>query len=208
MSVTIVLADDHPLLLAGNEQFLKKKGYQVLATTTNGNSAYNSILEYKPQLAILDFDMPIQNGLEVAKACIQNQLGVKIIILTLYKQEAIVKEVGETIHGYILKDDELSELEKCIHIVLKGKSYISNNLQETIHLYKVTSNQYNLTATEIKILSYLSKDKSSAQIAAHLYISKRTVEKHRSNIIQKLGIKSSQNSLLLWVQKNPDFFNT
>jgi len=208
MSVSIVLADNHPLLLAGNKQFLKSKGYKVLATTTNGNEAYNAILKHQPQLAILDFDMPIQNGLEVAKLCLQNQLDIKIIILTLHKQEAITKEINNSIHGYILKDDDLLELENCIKQVIKGETYISKNLIDSIHLKINTKNQQNLTATEIKILKHLAKDLSSSEIAEILFISKRTVEKHRSNIINKLGIKSSQNSLLLWVQKNPKIFNT
>ena len=208
MSVSIVLADDHPLLLSGNEQFLKSKGYTIVATENNGNNAYNSILKHKPSLAILDFDMPIQNGLEVAKLCVQNHLEVKIIILTLYKQEAIIKEIDSSIHGYILKDDDLSELETCINTVLKEKTYISKNLKNTLHIPTKKNALRNLTATEIKILHFLAKDMSSSDIAEILFISKRTVEKHRSNIIQKLGIKSSQNSLLFWVQKNANLFNT
>ncbi|MEO9571661.1 MAG: response regulator transcription factor [Polaribacter sp.] len=208
MSITIVLADDHPLLLAGNEQFLKSKGYKIVATATNGNNAYNSILKHRPQLAILDFDMPVQNGLEVAKLCIQNCLNVKIIILTLHKQEAIIKEISTSIQGYILKDDQLVELENCIKEVLKGKTYVSKNIQNTIHLSSGKNVLEGLTATEIKILHYLAKNMSSSNIAEELFISKRTVEKHRSNIIHKLGIKSSQNALLLWVQKNANIFNT
>jgi DNA-binding NarL/FixJ family response regulator len=208
MSVSIILADDHPLLLAGNEQFLKSKGYFILATSTNGNEAYNSILKHQPQLAILDFDMPVQNGLEVAKICVQNELAVKIIILTLHKQEAIVKEIGASIYGYILKDDDVQELENCITAVIGGKTYISKNLKESIHLKTDTKNHQNLTATEIKILKHLSKNLSSSEIADTLFISKRTVEKHRSNIISKLGLKSSQNALILWAQKNTHIFNT
>ncbi|TYP99084.1 LuxR family two component transcriptional regulator [Tenacibaculum adriaticum] len=208
MSVTIVLADDHPLLLSGNEQFLKSKGYKVVATETNGNNAYNSILKYKPSLAILDFDMPIQNGLEVAKSCVQNKLDVKIIILTLHKQEAIIKEIGSLIHGYVLKDDDLLELENCIKEVLKEKTYISKNIQNAVHLSSKKNVLHNLTVTETKILRYLAQNMSSSDIAEKLFISKRTVEKHRSNIIHKLGIKSTQNGLLLWVQKNTNLFNT
>ena len=208
MSVTIVLADDHPLLLSGNAQFLKEKGHQILATTSNGNEAYNAILKHQPKLAILDFDMPIQNGLEVAKLCMQNQLGVNIIILTLYKQEAIIKEVGNSILGYILKDDDVKELENCINEVTKGNIYISKNLKSSLHLDTLKEDSHELTITEIKILKHIAKNLSSSEIAESLFISKRTVEKHRSNIIQKLRIKSSQNALVLWAQKNTHLFNT
>ena len=135
-------------------------------------------------------------------------VSTSIIILTLHKQEAIIKEINTSIQGYILKDDDLQELENCIKEVIKNKTYISKNLKETTHLSSTTKNHLDLTATEIKILKYLAKNLSSSEIAESLFISKRTVEKHRSNIIKKLDIKSSQNGLLLWIQKNPEILNT
>lgn len=208
MNVTIVLADDHPLLLNGTAQFLKNLNFNILATAQNGNTAYNEIVENEPDIAILDFDMPVQNGIEVAKLCKRNELETKIIILTLYKEESIIREIGTSIHGYILKDDALIELEQCISKVLKSETYISKNLNESIHLSNIKTPVEELTAAEMKILQYLAKDWSSSQIAEILFVSKRTVEKHRSNIIKKLGIQSTQNGLLLWVQQNPQIFNT
>lgn len=208
MSTTIVLADDHPLLLSGTQQFLQNKGFKIVSTANDGNEAFNAIVRCSPDLTILDFDMPKQNGIEVAKLCLQKKINVKIIILTLYKEESIIKEIGGSIHGYILKDDALSELEQCILKVLKGETYISKNLNESIHLPNMKTHTEELSLTELKILRYLAKDLSSSQIAESLFISNRTVERHRSNIIKKLGIKSSQNGLLLWVHQNPQIFNT
>jgi len=208
MKATVVIADDHPLLLEGTQQFLKNKGYKIVATATNGNDAYNKILKYQPNIAVLDFDMPNQNGIEIAKLCKQNNISVKIIILTLYKEEEILKEANKSIHGYILKNNALTELEICLKEVLKGNIYISKNIENNIHLSSKKASIKNLTISEIKILKYLAKNKSSSDIADALFISRRTVEKHRSNIIAKLGIESSQNGLLLWVQKNPEIFNT
>lgn len=208
MAPTIVVADDHPLLLSGTQQFLEKKGFKIVSAAIDGNQAYNAILKYAPDLAILDFDMPKKNGIEIAKLSVQYKLKVKIIILTLYKEEAIVKEIGNSIHGYILKDDALSELEQCITKVLKGSTYISKNLKESIHLPTIKTPTEELSIAEMKIMHYLAKDWSSSKIAESLFISKRTVEKHRSNIIRKLGIKSSQNALLLWAQQNQELFNT
>ena len=208
MKTTLVLADDHPLLLEGTRSFLANNGHLILAMATNGNQAYNEILKHQPNIAILDFDMPKLNGLEVAQLCQQNTIEVKIIILTLYKQEAISKEIGQTIHGYLVKEDALNELEVCISAIMKGKTYLSKSLYEQIHLSASNDFTNNLSATELKILKYLAKDSSSSFIAESLFISKRTVEKHRSNIIKKLGIKSSQNALLLWVKNHPELFNT
>lgn len=206
MNTTLIIADDHPLLLTGTKAFLESKNFKVLGTAQDGNDAYNAIVNYKPDIAILDFDMPKLNGLEIATQCQQKGVTTKIIILTLYKQEAILNDVGKTIQGYLLKEDALQEIEECIKEVVAGNTYTSKRLQEGIHFTVTPEELKNLTVAESKILRYLAKNFSSSQIADALFISRRTVEKHRSNIIKKLEIPPSQNGLLLWVQKHPEFF--
>jgi len=113
--MTIILADDHPLLLNGTKEYLQKSGYQVINTAINGNDAYNNILRQQPDYAILDFDMPKLNGLEIAQAIKRYKLPTKVIILSLYKQESIVSEVGITIDGYLTKDSAMEELNTCMY---------------------------------------------------------------------------------------------
>ncbi|MDH7914148.1 response regulator transcription factor [Winogradskyella sp. SYSU M77433] len=210
MSTTIIIADDHPLLLNGTKEFLEKKWFKVIDTATDGNTAYNKIINHKPDIAILDFDMPKLNGLEVAQEIQRNQIQTKVIILTLHKQESLLNEVGKTIHGYITKDSALEELEQCLEIIKKGHTYIGKKLKSSIHFDSRTNTSIDqLTATEIKILKYLEKNLNSTQIAEELFISKRTVEKHRSNIIKKLEIDTTnQNALFVWLKQNPNIFNT
>jgi DNA-binding NarL/FixJ family response regulator len=208
MRPTIVIADDHPILLTGTKAFLESKNFMVLATAMDGNDAYNKIVQHNPDVAVLDFDMPKLNGIEVAIQCRQNAIDTKIIILTLFKQEAILQEVGNSIQGYVLKEDALQEIETCINTVLRGENFVSPNLASGIHFSKEAKELKDLSIAEAKILRYLAKNFSSSQIAEELFISKRTVEKHRSNIIKKLEIPPTQNGLLLWVQKHPEFFNT
>lgn len=208
MNPTLVIADDHPILLTGTKAFLESKKHTILATAMDGNDAYNEIVKHNPDIAILDFDMPKLNGLEIAAQCVQKGIDCKIIILTLFKEEAIIQEVGKTIQGYILKEDALQEIETCIQEVFCGKTFISKNIEAGIHFSTTAHEVNNLTVAEAKILRYLAKNFSSSQIAEELFISKRTVEKHRSNIIKKLEIPPTQNGLLLWVQKHPELFNT
>lgn len=208
MKPTIVLADDHPILLTGTKAFLESKNFTISATAMDGNDAYNEIVKHKPTIAILDFDMPKLNGLEIASECSQNNIETKIIILTLFKEEAILQEVGKTIQGYILKEDALQEIEQCINEVIAGDTFVSKNIEAGVHFSKDIEELNALTIAEAKILRYLAKNFSSSQIADELFISKRTVEKHRSNIIKKLEIPPTQNGLLLWVQKHPELFNT
>lgn len=203
MGIEVLLADDHPLLLQGTQTYLEKLNFKVVAAVNNGHLAYQNILKKRPTIAILDFDMPDLNGIEIAKLCAKDaELNTKIIILTLYKEEAIVNEIGKSIEGYLLKDDALLELDACIKEVTKGNSYISKNIHNSAVLPSHKGLMGSLTTTEIKILRYLERGLSSSEIAESLFISKRTVEKHRSNIIQKLGLKSTQNALVLWVQRN------
>jgi DNA-binding NarL/FixJ family response regulator len=208
MKASLVIADDHPLLLTGTKAFLESKSFTIVATAMEGNDAYNKIVQHAPDVAVLDFDMPKLNGVEVARQCNQNGIETKIIILTLFKQEAILQEVGSSIQGYVLKEDALQEIEECILEVLEGNTFVSKNMEAGIHFSNTANELNNLTTAEAKILRYLAKNFSSSQIAEELFISKRTVEKHRSNIIKKLEILPTQNGLLLWVQKHPELFNT
>ncbi|KAB1069413.1 response regulator transcription factor [Tamlana haliotis] len=207
MKTTIILADDHPLILNGTKGVLEKLGYHVIDTATDGQTAYNKILKLKPHVAILDFDMPKLSGIEIAKNIKKNNVPTKTIILTLHKQESILSEVGKAIEGYITKDTALEELEVCIKHIISGDTYTSSKLQNSLHFDAKTNKDFKLSASEIKILKYLDQDFTSAQIAEELFISKRTVEKHRSNIIKKLELDSSSPmALILWLKNNPDLF--
>ena len=199
---TIVLADDHPLLLKGYTEFIK--GLEIVETASAGNTAYNAIVKHLPDVALLDYNMPVMNGVEIAKLAHKNNIKTKIIILTLYKEEEIIKEIGKSIYGYVLKDDPLSVVDECINKVVLGEYFISDRILNNRNFNIKRKSHVNLTPSEIKILKLLVNDLSSSEIANELFLSKRTIEKHRSNIIRKLGIKSSQNSLLLWVKENFD----
>jgi len=207
MATRVLLADDHPLLLSGTKTYLETNSYLVVATAQDGIEAYRKILKFKPTIAILDFDMPKLNGIEVAKALQKKKIQVKIILLTLHQQEAIFQEVGKSISGYLTKDTALEELDKCLQFVLDSKTYVSSNLQSSIYFDTQSRTVEKLTASELKILKYIGKGYTSAQIASELFISKRTVEKHRSNIIEKLELPSSYNSLVLWLKQHPEIFD-
>jgi len=208
MPTTVILADDHPLLLNGTKEYLEKKGYQILDTATDGNDAYNKILKHQPDIAVLDFDMPKLNGLEVATEVKRNNLQSKVVILSLHKQESLINEVGNTLCGYLTKDSAMEELDTCLSTVKTGKTYIGTKLKSHIHFDTQSSDIESLTSAEIKILKYLNENLSSTQIAEELFISKRTVEKHRSNVIKKLGLDStSQNALIVWLKQHPEIFD-
>ncbi|GAA4276501.1 response regulator [Aquimarina mytili] len=202
----ILIADDHPLLLKGLEDFLKEKKYNIIASCTDGLSAYNTIVKEKPDIAILDIEMPNMTGIDIAKKCKRHQINTKIVLITLHKEKKIFEDaVKYNIQGYLLKEFALTEIEACIADVCQGKSYFSEKIYKRFsHTTGDTTSIENLTPSEIKILRLIADEMTSTQIADFLSISTRTVEKHRANIIRKLHIDQKPNSLLIWSQKNKE----
>ncbi len=203
---TIITADDHPLLLKGLNDFLLEKKYNVIGSGNNGEEAYNLIVKENPDIAILDIQMPFMTGLEVAKKCKINNLKTKIILITFHKEKVLFQKASElNIFGYILKEFAIEEIETCIKSVKEGIPYFSPKIKDLLGVNPYNDSYLNnLTPSEKKILKLISKDKTNKEIATLLFISYRTVEKHRSNIISKLNLEHKTNSLLIWAKDNTD----
>lgn len=201
---SIITADDHPLLLKGLNDFLLEKKYNLIGSGNNGKEAYKLITEKKPDIAILDIQMPFMSGLEIAKSCKTNGLDTKIVLITLHKERELYQKAQDlNIFGYILKEFALEEIENCIDTVSQGNHYFSPKIVEVLADESPRDRSLRqLTPSEKKILKLISKDKTNREIASLLFISYRTVEKHRSNIITKLKLKPKTNSLLIWAKEN------
>ncbi len=200
---TIVIADDHPILLKGLNDFLADLGYQILGIANDGASALNLIKELAPDLAILDMQMPKMTGIEVAKKCKEEKLTTKIILLTLYKELYIYQQAQElNLSGYILKDFALDDLSTAISKIMDGGQFFSEEIFRELQVDGKDKNEISLTPSEIKILKLIADGDTTKEIAAKLFISERTIEKHRSNMISKLNLEKKHNSLLIWAQQN------
>ncbi len=205
---SIIIADDHPLLLKGLSDFLGEKGYNLIGSGKDGREAYNLIIQKRPEIAILDIQMPIMSGIEIAQKCRCLNTGTKIVLITLHKEKELYQKAKElNIFGYILKEFALEEIERCIQTVKTGGTFFSEKLMELIGISSSDDNElYKLTPSEKKILKLIAKDKTNKEIASLLFISYRTVEKHRSNIITKLNLEPRTNSLLIWAKENQHKF--
>ncbi len=203
---SIIIADDHPLLLKGLSDFLIEKGYNLLGSGKDGREAYNLITKKMPDIAILDIQMPYMSGLEIAQQCKAQDLTTKIVLITLHKEKDLYQKAQElNIFGYILKEFALEEIENCIKTVTDGMPFFSEKIKELIGVVFVDDGELStLTPSEKKILKLIAQDKTNKEIASHLFISYRTVEKHRSNIITKLNIEPKTNSLLIWAKEHHD----
>ncbi|MBP1838421.1 response regulator transcription factor [Formosa algae] len=206
MKSSIVIADDHPLMLKGMTNYLTSINYNIVGSATDGQSAYNLIVKLKPEIAILDIRMPLRTGIEIAEDCKKHDINTKIILITFDKREDVFNKAKElNIYGYILKEFAVEEIENCIESVINNKPYFS---QEIIPNLEKTSTSTDLTVlnkltkTEIKIIKLIAKNMTSPEIADELSISFRTVDKHRSNIVNKLKIEGKHNALFIWATNN------
>ncbi len=203
-SPSIIIADDHPLLLKGLSDFLIEKGFNLLGSGKDGREAYNLITQTNPDIAILDIQMPYMSGIEIAQKCKAADIDTKIVLITLHKEKDLYQKAQElNIFGYILKEFALEEIETCIKTVTEGVPFFSEKIKELIGVVLVEDSELNmLTPSEKKILKLIAQDRTNKEIASQLFISYRTVEKHRSNIITKLNIEPKTNSLLIWAKEN------
>ncbi|TYA52442.1 response regulator [Formosa maritima] len=203
MKTSIIIADDHPLILKGLNDFLLEKKYNVLASAVNGKEAFELIETHNPEIAILDIQMPFLTGLDIAKKCKELNWKTKIILITFEKDENIYNEAKNLgVYGYVLKEFALAEIEHCIDSVIKAMPYFSPELLSYLEVEETPKKLELLTPTELDILKLIAQNKTAKEIGELMFISNRTVEKHKSHIIKKLDLAPIQNSLLIWVKEN------
>jgi DNA-binding NarL/FixJ family response regulator len=203
--INIIVADDHPIFRKGLVELIGKcSEYNIAGESDNGNDAFELIKNLRPDIAILDINMPRMNGLEVTKAVNKEKLPVKIIILTMYKDEDYFNEaINLNVAAYILKDSATNEIIRCIEEVSEGEyffspevlNYLVKRKNRRTSLEKDFSGLSELTAAEKQVLVKVAENKTSREIADELFISIRTVQNHRNNICSKLNLKG-YNKLL------------
>ncbi|MEC4005902.1 response regulator transcription factor [Flavobacterium sp. SUN052] len=203
---TILIADDHPITLNGIKQYVENIGYQVICTCQNGNEAFENIKNLNPDYVILDLNMPGMNGLEVLEKVRVDDQTTKIVLYTMYHEKSFLTKATKLgVNGYLLKDFALEELSSCLEKVSVNENWFSPKLDEALIINKHDSEVekiLTLTASEKKILSLIAKDHSTKMIAEMLFVSEKTVEKHRSNIVKKLGLPNERNILQRFALQN------
>ncbi len=209
--ISIIIADDHPIMLKGLQQELEQAGYNVLATATNGTSALEVIDKYNPTIAFLDIEMPFLNGFEVVKRFKEIQTKTLFIIMSYHKEQGFIvqaKKLG--VNGYLLKEDSLQDIELCIQEVINGKLFFSPSFEDNFEaLVDAELRKINLlTSSERTIIRLIAQQKTSLEICEILSISKRTVEKHRTNIISKLDLNSNNDTLSTWINSHKEIVNS
>lgn len=199
--IRIIMADDHPIVRQGLKQIIEAdKSIAILAEAGDGKTALRLIEQYKPDVAVLDIDMPEADGFDVVRALKEKNIGVEVVFLTMHSEDEVFEEAMDLgVKGYVLKDSATSDIVASIKSVAGGRAFLSpalsmlllNRRNRIVELNENLPGLQTLTPTERKILKLIAEDKTSKDIAAELFISPRTVETHRTNICRKLNLSGS-----------------
>jgi len=199
--IRVLLADDHALVRRGIRQFLEiSPAIQVLAEARDGGEALRLIQELRPDVAILDIQMPAPNGIEVTRHVRAEQLPVGILILTAYEDPPYIKAVLQAgANGYVLKNVDANDLIEAVRAVYEGKSVLDPSLARKAlsELNKLTDNNLDpLSSRELDVLRLAAKGYTNKAIGVELDISDRTVQGHLAKIYIKLNAASRTEAVM------------
>ncbi len=192
--VSILLADDHQLVRKGFRALLEELDFvSVAAEAANGQEVISLLRRgLKPDIVLLDYEMPLLNGLETLEQIKRDYFGVKVILLTmLHSRELIQSAVAAGVNGFLFKNASLDELRDAIQRVSRGETYFASEVALTLLKPDQSPEKAQLaqlTERETEVLQLVAQGFSSTEIGARLFISPRTVDTHRNNLIQKLGV--------------------
>jgi DNA-binding NarL/FixJ family response regulator len=203
--IRLLIADDHTLLRTGLRQVIETDRHlQIIAEASDGAAALESLLALRPDVAVLDIEMPQLTGFALLREMRAQRLPTAVVFLTMYRDEEIFNEALDLgALGYVLKDSATTDIIAAIRAAAAGQHYISpaisafllNRATRTTTLVQKNPGLNDLTPTERRVLKLISENKTSREIAEEMFISYRTVENHRSNICQKLNLKGSHSLL-------------
>ena len=193
----VMLVEDHTIVREGLRPLLEGRGIEVVGEAGDGLQAVRMVRDVKPDVVIMDIGLPHLGGIEAARRILKGSPNIKVIMLTIHDEPPFVyKSLEVGVKGYLVKDAPLEELLAAIRAVMAGEIYLSSNFpagllesyERSVKRGKVVDGFSQLTRREREILQHIAEGYTSPQIAEILYISKKTVENHRANIMSKLNI--------------------
>lgn len=210
--IRIILVDDHQMFRDGVKAVLSdEENMEVISEVGNGNDLYELLNTLSPDLIITDISMPDISGIEVAKFVTENYPQIKVLILSMHSnEEFITKALGAGANGYLPKDTGMNELLEAINTIYKGDNYFNKEISDTILKSIINKSKTEqkekkgdlLTKREKEIISLVVDGLTNKEIAEKLFISIRTVDTHKNNIMQKLNLKSSVELVKYAIKNN------
>ena len=199
MSVKIILADDHRIMREGLRALLEREaGIEVIAEADNGRTTVELSRELDPDIVVIDIGMPDLNGIDATRQIVSESPAVKVIALSMHSDRKFVREMlSAGASGYLLKDSAFEELGIALTTVINNQTYLSPKIANTVvkdYLGKVEPKESKvspaLTKREREVLQLIAEGKTTKDIASHLYVSIKTIETHRKQIMDKVGLNS------------------
>jgi two-component system response regulator NreC len=190
--IRIVLADDHSLLRSGLRMLLDSEGgLEVVAEAANTDDAWRYVRSHRPDVLILDLNMPGGSGLDLIPRLSAEEPGTKIVVLTMQRDPAFARQALRTgAHGYVIKDAADIELVEAVRAAARGDRYINPRLGAKLLAMPPEQRPGDLSDRELEIVRLIALGHTNPEIASQLFLSIRTIEAHRSHIHQKLQIST------------------
>lgn len=211
MGLRILMADDHTLVRQGLRKILEEvKDWEVIGEANNGREAVRQTIEKKPDVAILDVGMPQLGGIEATRQIVRRASGVRVLILSMYADEAYVTQALQAgAKGYLLKDSADTDLIRAVTAVSQDKSFFSPSVAKVMlddylrHLAEkgITDRYDSLSEREREVFQLIAEGKSNKEIAEILFVSPSTVETHRAHILEKLDLHGAAELVLYAVRR-------
>jgi len=195
MSGQVLIADDHPLIRQGLRTLLEQHGFTVVGEAADGREAAQLAQELEPDVAVLDLAMPLLNGLDAAREITRTSRRTKTILVTVHTADQYVLAALQAgVRGYVLKSQATAELVQAIQEVMRGGRYLSPGISEAVvqaYLAKTDLPADPLTPREREVLQLIAEGKTTKDIAGLLGLSVKTIESHRTRLMEKLDIRQT-----------------
>jgi DNA-binding NarL/FixJ family response regulator len=207
--IRILIAEDHLMVRAGIRALLEKAGdIKILGEASHGQEAVNLTRELKPDVLVMDIMMPRMNGIQAAQKIRDLRLPTYILLLSMYSDAGFVHQALQSgVKGYVLKSSVSDELLWAVRAVANGQTFLSSPISEMIdesaihpHAAAESDPLSTLSPREKEILQLIAEEYTSAEIAKMLFITEKTVEKHRTKLIEKLNVRNLAG-LVRWAVK-------
>ncbi|MEQ8176486.1 MAG: response regulator transcription factor [Syntrophomonadaceae bacterium] len=206
-SIKVLIADDHVLVREGLRKLLElDENIEVMTEVGDGQGAINIARKAKPDVILMDVNMPGTDGIVATKVIKREYPSIKIIALTIYEDEEVVEMVRAGVSAYVLKDVAGSELVDTIHRVMQGEIVIhprvANRLVRELNRNDSKKNEVRLTKREKDVLDLLVKGNTNKEMADAMFISEKTVKNHLTSIFRKLGVKDRTQAAVYALKNN------
>jgi DNA-binding NarL/FixJ family response regulator len=210
--IKIILVDDHRMFRDGVKSVLSdEENIELVGEVGNAKDLYELLKTTNPDVIITDISMPDISGIELSKYVSENYPEINILILSMHSnEEFITKSLAAGANGYLPKDTSMDELLEAINVIYKGENYFNKNISDTLLKSLISKSKPSkentkngtLTKREREIISHVVEGFSNKEIAGKLFISIRTVDSHKNNIMQKLNLKSSVELVKYAIKNN------